>query len=249
MHGHEFVAASGVGENAIRATNLIRKLGNAVEFGVALDLNTNKDEVVGSEVGSRTTFVDTVAVSLTAVFDNKSNDLTGEVDMVAGLLDIVENGCAGIGDRAWRGLASSVDGKVEGKLEFTTHGGDAANDVSAVDRTAIPSVSGNHRGFDPDQGRTTIRAGNSDGFIKIAEEALNTDGFVIAARSSMEANTKEFASGSENAAESAASVDDDKAAHADFQQYLLEEESGKFMGMDIMNWHANHELGEVTHGR
>ena len=67
MHRHKLVAASGVGENAIRATNLIGELGDAVEFGVALDLNTNKDEVVGSEVGSRTTFVDTVAVSLAAV--------------------------------------------------------------------------------------------------------------------------------------------------------------------------------------
>jgi hypothetical protein len=70
VHGHKFVAASGVGKNAIWATNLIGELGNAVEFSVALDLNTNKDEVVGSEAGSRATFVDTVSVSLTAIFDN-----------------------------------------------------------------------------------------------------------------------------------------------------------------------------------
>jgi hypothetical protein len=59
-----------VGENAIRATNLIGELGDAVEFGVALDLNANKDEVIGSKVGSRATGVDAVAVSLAAVFDN-----------------------------------------------------------------------------------------------------------------------------------------------------------------------------------
>jgi hypothetical protein len=168
--------------------------------------------------------------------------------MVAGVLDIVENGGARIGERSGRSLPSSVDGEVKGKLEFTAHGGNAANDVSAVDRTAIPSVSGNHGGFDPDEVRAAIRAGNSDGFIEITEEALNTDGFVITTRGGMETNAKEFASGSEDAAKSAASVDDDKAAHADFQQCLLEEEAGKFVGMDIVNWHTNHELGEVAHG-
>ncbi len=56
--------------DSVRSTEAVREFSDAVECGVALDLNTNKDEVVGSEVGSRATFVDTVSVSLTAIFDN-----------------------------------------------------------------------------------------------------------------------------------------------------------------------------------
>jgi hypothetical protein len=52
------------------ATNLTGELGNSVEFSVALDLNTNKDKVVGSKGGSGATCIDTVAVSLAAVFDD-----------------------------------------------------------------------------------------------------------------------------------------------------------------------------------
>ena len=106
--------------------------------------------------------------------------------MMAGVLDVVENGGAGIGERSGRGLASSVDGEVKGKLEFTAHGGDAANDVSAVDRTAIPSVSGNHGSFDPDEVRAAIRAGNSDGVVKVAEAMLDTDALVIPTGSRVE---------------------------------------------------------------
>jgi hypothetical protein len=242
------VTASGVGKDAIRATNLIRELSDAVEFSVALDLNTNEDKVVGSEVGSGATFVDTVAVSLTAIFDNQSNDLTSEVDVMASVFNVVENRGAGIGERCRRGMASGGEGEVEGKLEFTAHGGNAADDVGAVDGTAVPSVSGNHGGFDPDEMRATIRAGNGDGFVKVTKETLNTDGFVITTRGGMETNTEEFASSGENTAESAAGVDDDEAAHADFQQDLLKQKASKFVGMDVVNRHANHKLGEVTHG-
>ena len=51
MHVHDFVATSGVGNNAIWATDLVRELDDTVEFGVALDLNANQDEVVGGEDG------------------------------------------------------------------------------------------------------------------------------------------------------------------------------------------------------
>jgi hypothetical protein len=45
---------------------------------------------------------------------------------------------------------------------------------------------------------------------------LNTDSFVIAVRGGMETNAKELTSSSKNATESAASVNDNEAAHACF---------------------------------
>jgi hypothetical protein len=69
--------------------------------------------------------------------------------------------------------------------------------------------------------RSTIGAGNGDCLVKTAEETLNTDSFVIAARGGMETNAKELTSSGKNAAESAASIDNNEAAHANFQQNLL----------------------------
>jgi hypothetical protein len=129
--------------------NLTGELGNSVEFSVALDLNANKDEVLGSKGGSRATCIDTVAVSLVAVFDDQSNNLTGEICVAASVFDAVKNGGAWIRERSWWSWANSAKSKVKGKLEFATRGGDAEN-VGAIDGTAVPSVGGNHGGFDPD---------------------------------------------------------------------------------------------------
>jgi hypothetical protein len=63
----------------------------------------------------------------------------------------------------------------------------------------------------------------------------------------MKTDTKELACISKYAAESTASVDDDKAAHANFQKDLLKQKAGKFMSVDVVDRHADDELGEVTH--
>jgi hypothetical protein len=222
MHRHDFVATSGVGDNAIGATDLVRELGDAVEFGVALHLNANEHEVVGGKDGRGATFIDAVTMSLTAIFDDESNDLTREIHMAAGLFDVVEDRWTGIKKGCRSSGAGSIDSEIERKLEFAAHSGDATNDVSAINGTAIPGVSRNHRSFDPNQRGTTVRAGDSDGLVQVSEEAFDADGFVIAAGSGMEADAEEFARRSEDAAKSATSVDNDEATHADFQQNLLE---------------------------
>ncbi len=53
---------------------------------------------------------------------------------------------------------------------------------------------------------------------------------------------------SEGAAESATSVDNCEATHADFQQNLLEQKASKFVSVDVMGGHADDKLSEVTHG-
>jgi hypothetical protein len=49
---HDFVAASGMGEDATWATDLAGKLGNMVEFRVAFDLNVDKDKSFGAKLGA-----------------------------------------------------------------------------------------------------------------------------------------------------------------------------------------------------
>jgi hypothetical protein len=217
MHRHDFVAAGGVGNNAIWAADLVRELGDTVEFGVALDLNANKDKVVEGKDGRWTTFIDAVTMSLTAIFDDESNDLTGEIHMAAGVFDVVENGGAGIKKRCRSSGASSIDSEIERKLEFTAHGGNAANDIGAINGTAIPGVSRDHGSFDPNQRGATVRAGDSDGLVQIAEEAFDADSFMIAPGSGMEADAEELTGRSEDAAKSTTSVDNDETTHADLQ--------------------------------
>jgi hypothetical protein len=61
-----------------------------------------------------------------------------------------------------------------------------------------------------------VGTGDSHGFVEVAEEALDTDGFVVSTRSWVKTDAKQFAGVGENAAKGAASVDDNKAAHAHF---------------------------------
>jgi hypothetical protein len=68
----------------------------------------------------------------------------------------------------------------------------------------------------------TIGAGNSDGFIQVLEGVFDADSFVVAMRGSMETDAKKFAGFAKDATEGAAGIYNDEAAHANFQENLLE---------------------------
>jgi hypothetical protein len=51
-------------------------------------LDANEDEVADSEARGRTAGVDALAVSLATVFDNRGDNLPGEVNIGGGLLDV-----------------------------------------------------------------------------------------------------------------------------------------------------------------
>lgn len=65
-------------------------------------------------------------------------------------------------------------------------------------------------------------AHNGDSFVEVAEETLNTDSFVVAVRSSMEAEAEEGASIGEDSTKGTTGIGDNKATHTDFQKELLE---------------------------
>jgi hypothetical protein len=99
-----------------------------------------------------------------------------------------------------------------------------------------------------------VHASNSDGFVQISEEAFHADGLVVTglvvtARGGVEPNPEESASIRENATESTTSVHDDKAAHADFQEDLLEQDPGQLVSMNVVGGNADYELSQVAHSR
>ena len=91
MQGDDFVAAGKLGNDSEGATDLIGELGNAVELGAVLDLDANKDKIASGEARSRATGVDAITVSMAAIFDDEGDDFAGEVDVLAGVLDVFED--------------------------------------------------------------------------------------------------------------------------------------------------------------
>jgi hypothetical protein len=247
VHGDNLITTSGVSNGAEGTADLEGELSNAWKLSVALNLDTDEDKVADRKGGSGAAQVNAIAVSLAAVFDHKGGNLLSKVDVSGGGFDIFEDRGAGVGQRA-KGGCGQIQGKVEGKLEFTAHSGYAADNVGAVDQAAVPGVVGDHGGFDPNKVSAAISAGDGDSLVQIAEEAFNADSFVVAARDSMVADTENSTGFFKDTTEGTASVNHDEAAHANFQKYFLKEKAGEFVGVDVGNWNADNELGETAHG-
>ncbi len=73
---------------------MVGEFSDTFEVSVALDLNTDKDEVVDLESRRAATLIYSGAVGETAIVDNKGDNFAGEVHMLSGVLDIIENGSA-----------------------------------------------------------------------------------------------------------------------------------------------------------
>ena len=118
--------------------------------GIALDLDSNEDEVAWSEGGSGATCVDTITMNLATIFDDEGDDAAGEVYVLGSVFNVLKDGETGI--RRWtdRSVALIIDCEIERELEFSAHGWDTSDDVSAVNGTTIPRVCSDHGSLDPD---------------------------------------------------------------------------------------------------
>ena len=118
--------------------------------GIALDLDSNEDEVAWSEGGSGAACVDTITMNLATIFDDEGDDAAGEVYVLGSVFNVLKDGETGI--RRWtdRSVALIVDCEIERELEFSAHGWDTSDDVSAVNGTTIPRVCSDHGSLDPD---------------------------------------------------------------------------------------------------
>jgi hypothetical protein len=95
----------------------------------------------------------------------------------------------------------------------------------------------------------TIGAGDGNSLVEVAEEAFDTDGFVVSTGSRVETDAKESTRIGKDATKGAAGINNNKATHADFQENLLEHKASKFMCMHVGDGNTDDKLSEVTHGR
>ena len=76
---------------------MVREFGDTVEFGVALNLDADENEIANGKVGPGATGVDAVTMSLATIGNNESHDFLCKVDMSGGLRDVSKNRGAGVG--------------------------------------------------------------------------------------------------------------------------------------------------------
>jgi hypothetical protein len=82
------------------------------------------------------------------------------------------------------------------------------------------------------------------GLVEAAEEAFDTNSFMVATRSSVKTDAKKLTSFAENTAESASSINNDEATHADFKEHFLKQKASDFMRIIIIE-----DSGERQDGR
>jgi hypothetical protein len=179
----------------------------------------------------------------TTLFGEKPKDLLGEL------------GCRGseteermdVGSLLQSWSRGGTQAEVEGETKGAPNGGDAANDISPIDGATVPSVSSGMGGFDKNSVSATVVSGNSDSFIQEPMKVLDTDGFVIATGSNMDAYIQNRTDRLEQALEGTAVVDDDETTETDFQEDFLDEETGEIMGGGVTGGINEDESSEVAH--
>jgi hypothetical protein len=89
-------------------------------------------------------------------------------------------------------------------------------------------------GFDEDFVGTAVISSNGDGFVEKAVEFFDTNGFVITAGSNVDVDVEDGTDGLEEAFEGAAIVHNNESTESDFEENILDEESGKIVRRDII---------------
>jgi hypothetical protein len=108
------------------------------------------------------------------------------------------------------------EAEVKRKAKRPTDSGNATNNVSAINRAAVPGVSSGMGSFDEDGVGATIIGGDGNSFIQKPVEVFDANSLVIAASSDMNVDVQNRTDGLEEAFESAAVIDNNQPAKADF---------------------------------
>ena len=132
---------------------------------------------------------------------------------------------------------------VERKAKGTADGRDTADDVSAIYGATVPSVSGSVGGFHENGIGATIVGSDGNSFIEEAMKMLDADGLVIAASGDMKIDVENSTDFFEETFEGTAVIDNYQAAKADFQKDVLDEESSKIVGADVIGGGDENKTG------
>jgi hypothetical protein len=158
----------------------------------------------------------------TTFFGEKTKDLLGELGCRGSKTEERMN----VGSLLQSWSRGRTQAEVERETKRAPNGGDAANDVSPMDGAAVPSASSSVGSLDEDSVSATVVSGDSDSFVQETMKVLNTDGFVVATGSNMDAHVQNRTDGFKQTLEGAAVVDDNEATETDFQEDFLDEETG-----------------------
>jgi hypothetical protein len=120
---------------------------------------------------------------------------------------------------------SGDEAQVKQKSERPTNSRNTADDVGAIDGTAVPSAGSSVGGVDKDDVGASIIGSDSESFIKKTVKVFDRNGFVVAPGSDVDVDMENIADGLEQTLQGAAIVDDDKTAEANLQKDLLDEQA------------------------
>ena len=103
-------------------------------------------------------------------------------------------------------------------------------------------------GFDKDGVGTSVITGNVDCLVEETVKVFHANSFMVAASSDMEVDVQNTTDVLEQAFESAAIVDDDQATESNFEENILDEETGEVVSGGVVSGSNKDESCEITHG-
>ena len=104
---------------------------------------------------------------------------------------------------------------VQRKAKGATNGGNAANNLGAVDMTSVPGVGGDVGGFNRDSGSAAGSECDCHGFVEVGEKSFDENSFMIAFRCRVVRKVHLVAHSLKKAEKGATGVGNDETAHAD----------------------------------
>eukprot|EP00978_Attheya_sp_CCMP212_P023335 scaffold71265_cov50-Attheya_sp.AAC.3 len=172
---YSICAKGEVCDNFKGSTRSISKFAYSAGSGVAGDLDACHDCIADLIQDNVAAFVNTLTVHGPLIVEEDADKATGELNVSRQIAHVFGNGLGCMGDKAWNG------GKVNIKREFqlTADGGNAADNVSTINRTGVPSISGSYTGFHEDGRSPTIIRCNSHGAVEKFVKVFDADSFVI----------------------------------------------------------------------
>ena len=167
--------------NLIRPAFSLGKLSNSACGGIAVYLDFSHDETANSESDRGARCIGAFLVNGAALFGQETDKLLGKLCSWCGEAQEGVNVGGLLLGQCW--CWGKAD--VERETKWPTNSGDAANDASTINGTAVPSVSSSVGGFHKNGIGATIIGSNGDSFIQEGMKMLNANSLVIASSSNM----------------------------------------------------------------
>jgi hypothetical protein len=182
-----------------------RKLSDRTRCSIAVDLDARHDWVTSSEVSRISSLINARALSSTTLFGEGTEDSFGELGGGTGKTEK----SVGIGSLICGRSRCRVETQIKWELERMANSWDAANDVGAVNRAAVPSACSGMGCFDKDDVAALVIGSDGGCFVEEPMEFFDANGLMITAWCDMDVNFEGCADGLNKTFESAAVINDD----------------------------------------